>query len=449
MKTKKVKMRPNDNTKELLAGDLRGAAAKIIFDVMINGRSLADSLPEASKKFSNPRDRALLQAISYGVCRWFYRLDAITRVLLEKPLKDKDLDVHALLLVGLYQLADMRIPAYAAIAETVAATKGLGKIWAKGLVNAVLREYQRNSDKFDSDLSPEAFFSHPRWMIEKLEKITANETELETILDANNEHPPFALRVNQQQISRAKYLEKLTEAGLRANNIPGTSAGIVLEDPVDVERLPGFAEGEVSVQDGAAQLAAELLMLEPGQRVLDACAAPGGKTAHILELQPTVECIAVDHDAQRLTAVTENLQRLKLSAKCIAADVGDKSKWWDGQLFDRVLLDAPCSATGVIRRHPDIKLLRRPSDIPKLAETQLRLLNALWEVLKPGGILLYATCSIFPEENSQVLEQFLATHPEAKEEKLDLSMARDCAVGKQIFPGVNGMDGFYFARLRK
>lgn len=448
MKIKKIAIpRSADKAKETLQGDLRAAAAKVILDVILEGRSLTDSLPEKSAKFKDARDRALLQAICYGVCRWFYRLDAFTRVLLEKPMKQKDLDVYALLLVGLYQLADMRIPAYAAVAETVAATNALKKTWAKGLVNAVLRQYQREEDKLDDDLSPEAFYSHPRWFIEKIEKTYPD--KLEMICDANNEHPPFSLRVNQKIISREKYLEKLAEENIEAEIISETKSGIVLAHANDVEKLPGFEAGEVSVQDGAAQLAAELLMLEPGQRVLDACAAPGGKTAHILETEPTVKCIAIDNDEKRMSVVTENLARLKLTAECVVADAGDIKKWWDGSAFDRILLDAPCSASGVIRRHPDIKLLRRASDISKFAETQSRLLNSLWEVLKPGGILLYATCSVFAEENVRVVEQFLADHPEAKEEKINLAVGIDCAVGKQILPGMNGMDGFYFARLRK
>jgi 16S rRNA (cytosine967-C5)-methyltransferase len=302
-------------------------------------------------------------------------------------------------------------------------------------------------DELNENLSFDAIYSHPAWMIGKIKKHYP--AQLEDILDANNQHPPFSLRVNQQRISREDYLEKLVADGLSAQSIPETLSGIILEEAIDVLQLPGFSEGEVSVQDGAAQLAAELLELAPEQHVLDACAAPGGKTAHILELQPTVTCVAVDHDPERLASVTENLERLNLSATCIAADVAETDKWWDGKLFDRILLDAPCSASGVIRRHPDIKLLRRPTDIPALAKIQLELLEAVWSLLKPGGLLLYATCSVFVDENVQVLKSFLTLHPEINEEKITAPWGVECDIGKQILPGSHNMDGFYFARLRK
>jgi len=427
--------------------NLRSTAARIIYDVIIRGRSLADVLTEESSQYRDPRDRALLQAICYGVCRWYFRLDAILKQLLEKPLKEKDLDIHMLLMVGLYQLSDMRIPEYAAVTETVSATKDFNKPWARGLVNGVLRQYQRHAEELNEHTAHQAMYAHPRWIIERLEKAYPNDWQ--QILESNNEHPPFALRVNQQHQAREKYLERLVTTQMTAKPIPETKSGIIFEEAIDVQKVPGFAEGDISVQDGAAQLATELLELGTNMRVLDACAAPGGKTAHILELQPSTECVAVDHDPSRLKSVTENLQRLGLSAQCIAADAADVSKWWDGKPFDRILLDAPCSASGVIRRHPDIKVLRRESDLKKLIETQTRLLNALWPLLKKDGILLYATCSVFPEENTQVLEAFLAAHSEAREEKITAQWGLNQVVGKQILPGMHDMDGFYFARLRK
>ena len=424
--------------------NLRAAAARVIFQVVEEGYSLSDCLPAELNRFKDARDRALLQAICFGVCRWYFSLDIIAKKLLDKPLKSTDADIYMLLLVGLYQLIEMRIPGYAAVSATVDATMELNKLWAKGLVNGVLRNYQRREDEF-ADVS---LLSHPDWMIRKLRK--AYPDDWEHIFEENNQHPPLTLRVNQLRISREKYLEKLAAAEINAEAISETQSGIILENALDVLELPGFAEGDVSVQDGAAQLAAELLSLEPGQRVLDACAAPGGKTAHILEMQPELAaCVAVDHNADRLEFVGENLQRLHLSAQCIAGDVGDVNSWWDGQLFDRILLDAPCSATGVIRRHPDIKLLRRSTDLPALAAEQLRLLNAVWTVLKPGGKLLYATCSIFPEENVDVLKQFFIQQPDAKEEKLTVSWGRPCEIGRQILPGMHRMDGFYYACLTK
>lgn len=424
--------------------NLRTFAAQVIYQVAVEGRSLSDSLPEIVTTLPDHRDSSFVQALCYGVCRWYHKLDAILHVLLDKPLKAKDQDIHCLLLVGLYQLTEMRVPPHAAVAETVAAASDFKKIWAKNLVNAVLRNYQRRSAELNPDSSD---YSHPAWMIAKIKK--AWPSEWEAILIANNQHPPFALRVNQQRITRETYLAKLKLEVMDARPIPETAQGIILDKALDVSALPGFARGDISVQDGAAQLAAELLLLEPKQLVLDACAAPGGKTAHILELQPTVRLTALDKDKKRLEAVHENLQRLHLAARCICADAGDIQSWWDGNQFDRILLDAPCSASGVIRRHPDIKLLRRESDLAALVKEQTRLLSEIWTLLKPNGLLVYATCSMFPDENSDILRSFLAKHPDAREEKIQSTWGKDCIIGKQILPGMHHMDGFYYARLRK
>lgn len=425
---------------------LRATAAKVICAVL-EGASLADVLPSAAAQFEDPRDQAFLQAVCFGVCRWYFRLEAILKILLEKPLKAKDQDVYALMLVGLYQLMEMRVPEHAAVAETVAATKSLKKIWAKGLINAVLRNYQRRAQevtqKIQNNLA--AVYAHPLWMIEMLKQDWPEDWQ--DILLANNQHPPFSLRVNQRHHSRAAYLEKLSQ---EAREIPETQMGIVLSNPTDVYELPGFAQGHISVQDGAAQLAAELLQVSAQQRVLDACAAPGGKTTHILETVAQLEkLIALDNDEERLQSVRENLQRLQLSADLVCADAGDVQQWWDGKLFDRILLDAPCSASGVIRRHPDIKLLRKADDIAKLAKEQSRLLTALWPLLKPGGLLVYATCSVFRLENTRVLESFIAVTPDVHEEKISANWGKECTLGRQILPGMHGMDGFYFVVLRK
>jgi len=425
--------------------NLRAAAAKIICDVM-DGVSLADALPARSVQFNDSRDQAFLQAVSYGVCRGYFRLDAILKRLLDKPLKTKDQDIYCLMLVGLYQLTDMRVPAHASVAETVAATSVLKKIWAKGLVNAVLRRFQRSAQEINAEIQQHesAIYSHPVWMIDMIRQDWP--ADWKDILVANNQHPPFSLRVNQKNNSRETYLKKLTDAYL----IPETQAGIVLKDATDVRQLPGFAAGDVSVQDGAAQLAAELLGVAEQERVLDACAAPGGKTTHILELMPRLEkLVALDHDETRLLLVKENLQRLKLTADIICADAGNVEQWWDGKLFDRILLDAPCSASGVIRRHPDIKMLRQVDDMVRLAKEQLLLLTALWPLLKPGGLMVYATCSVFSLENTRVLESFIAATPDVKEEKINASWGRECAIGRQILPGMHNMDGFYFACLKK
>ena len=430
--------------------NIRGVAARVILQVIGEGKSLTESLPPALTRFSEHRDAAFLQALVYGVCRQYYYLAALLEVLLDKPMKSKDQDIYALMLVGLYQLIDMRVPAYAAVAETVEAVNSLKKPWAKNIVNAVLRNFQRREEELHAMLAqnPAAYYAHPEWLIALLEK--AWPQEWEDILYENNLPPPFVLRVNARRQSRDEYLEKLRGASIEAAAIPETGHGILLSEAMDVMELPGFSAGEISVQDGAAQLAAELLQLEPGLLVLDACAAPGGKTTHIAEIAPELaELYALDSDSDRLQIVRENLHRLHLSARCVTSDAANVQQWWDGKLFDRILLDAPCSASGVIRRHPDIKLLRRQSDIPTLAAEQFRLLNALWTTLKVGGLMLYATCSVFPAENTEVLTDFLATHKDAQEEKITAEWGRECSIGRQIFPGMHGMDGFYYALLRK
>ena len=427
--------------------NIRYTAAQVVQQVLA-GKSLSDTLTPALKNFTDARDSALTQAIAYGVCRRFYSLSACLRGLLPKPLKAKDQDVFALLLVGLFQLSDMRIPAYAAVAETVAAVKKLKKPWAKNLVNAVLRQQQRQAPA-----QPETeavIYDHPVWFIQALRH--AWPTQWQAILNANNQHPPMALRVNQVMQTRADYLAKLAAAGIPAAAIGGTTHGVVLATGLDVGLLPGFAGGESAVQDGAAQLAAPLLQLAPGLRVLDACAAPGGKTAHIAAAQPDLqEIVALDRDADRLAVVTENVTRLRCAARvtCVTADAGDLAQWWDGRLFDRILLDAPCSASGVIRRHPDIKLLRQPDDIAALAAAQTRLLLNLWTTLKPDGLLLYATCSVLPAENSAIVSDFLTRVSDARVVPLTVEVGLPMTVGLQILPGQHAMDGFYYALLRK
>ncbi len=426
--------------------NLRAAAATVICDVL-NGASLQDALPPQSAQFSDVRDQAFLQAVCYGVCRWYFRLDSIAKMLVEKPLKTKDQDIYCLILIGLYQLTEMRVPAHAAVAETVSATKSFKKLWAKGFINALLRNYQRRREEMHEKLqqNKSAVYSHPDWLIAMIAQDWPDDWK--DILNANNQHPPFALRVNVKHYNREEYL---AHTQLEADIIPETQSGIVLKEAMDVLQLPGFAAGHVSVQDGAAQLAAELLQVEKKHRVLDACAAPGGKAMHILELVPELsELIAVEKDENRIQTIHANLERLNLTAKVICADADQVDQWWDGKCFDRILLDAPCSASGVIRRHPDIKLLRKADDIPRLAKEQLRLLTALWPLLKVGGLLVYATCSVFSLENTRVLESFIATKPDVKEEKIPVSWGKECAIGRQILPGMQGMDGFYFACLRK
>lgn len=424
---------------------VRQAAVNIILDVL-QGRSLNECLPEKINAFSDSRDGAFLKALVFETCRWYFFLDGLVKQLLSRPLKAKDRDIHVLLIVGLCQLVILDIPTHAAVSETVLGCVGLKKSWAKNVVNAVLRNFLRRKEILLSDMQNNDVtkYAHPEWLIKKIQQDWPQ--EMHTILMANNQHPPMTVRVNGQKISRDIYLQQLHN-GIASTVVP---TAIQLTTPVNVDDLPGFKNGLVSVQDAAAQLAAFLLAPLPGEKVLDACAAPGGKTAHLLEFQPKIaKLIAVDRDATRLARVKENFKRLQLACTLVTADVSELESWWDGELFDRILLDAPCSASGVIRRHPDIRLLRRLDDIPMLAKTQLYLLQALWPTLKIGGRLLYATCSVFREENENVISTFLSQEKTASEIKLNLPFSKDCKAGKQILPGELGMDGFYYACLEK
>ncbi|APC16729.1 16S rRNA (cytosine(967)-C(5))-methyltransferase [Pseudomonas frederiksbergensis] len=427
----------------------RLAAAKALAAVLNGKASLNSSLPTQLDKVED-RDRGFTQDLAFGTARWQPRLSALAAKLLQKPFKAADADVEALLLVGLYQLLYTRVPAHAAIGETVGCADKLKKPWAKALLNAVLRRAQRESEALLAELEhdPVVRTAHPRWLQKSLKAFWPEQWE--AICTANNAHPPMILRVNRRHHTRDAYLALLSDASVAAKPCVYSQDGIVLDTPGDVRQLPGFAEGWISVQDEAAQLAADLLDLAPGQRVLDACCAPGGKTCHILEVEPKLAgVVAVDLEAKRLVRVRENLERLGLSAELIAADGRDTQTWWDGKPFQRILLDAPCSATGVIRRHPDIKLTRQPDDIGALAVLQGELLDAMWPTLDVGGILLYATCSTLPTENTEVIEAFLARTPGARE----LDIASQAGIkqphGRQLLAQEGGHDGFYYAKLIK
>lgn len=427
----------------------RLAAAKALAAVLSGKASLNSSLPTQLDKVED-RDRGFTQDLAFGTARWQPRLSALAEKLLQKPFKAADADVEALLLVGLYQLLYTRVPAHAAIGETVGCADKLKKPWAKGLLNAVLRNAQRESESIFAELErdPVVRTAHPRWLQKSLKAFWPEQWE--AICEANNAHPPMILRVNRRHHSRDDYLGLLTEAGIAATPCIYSRDGIILEVAADVRSLPGFAEGWISVQDEAAQLAADLLDLAPGQRVLDACCAPGGKTCHILEAEPALAgVVAVDLEAKRLVRVKENLERLGLNAELIAADGRDTEKWWDGKPFQRILLDAPCSATGVIRRHPDIKLTRQPNDIVALAQLQGELLDAMWKTLEVGGILLYATCSTLPTENTEVIAAFLERTPGARELDLATTAGIKQPHGRQLLAQQGGHDGFYYAKLIK
>ena len=428
--------------------NVRAVAAETIAQVL-RGRSLSAVLNKYSQKVAD-KDQALFKELCFGTLRWYPQLQAIVNHLISKPIKDKEREIQALLACGIYQLMYLRVADHAAINETVNAAVKLKRLWAKGLVNGVLRNFQRQQQSLGETLSslPEFASAHPQWLINRLK--TAWPQQAEEILQANNMQAPMCLRVNALRCSRDDYLKLLADANIGASPTEYSNCGVLLDSPQEVTALPGFAEGTISVQDESAQLAATLLEVQAQHRVLDACCAPGGKTCHILEAQPKLASLtAIDLEQQRLERCQENLQRLNLQANLIAADVGDLDQWWDKQSFDRILLDAPCSASGVIRRHPDIKLLRQDTDIENLSKIQSELLEKVWKTLRKGSMLVYATCSVLPEENDQVVARFLATNKDASLVEIEADWGRATDFGRQIFPSAKGGDGFYYARLQK
>jgi len=428
---------------------VRALAARTLAPVIAQGKSLTP-LFDAALNTLPPAERGLFQQLCFGTLRQYQQLQAVANCLLDKQPREKDSDVYALILIGLYQLMHLRIADHAALSETVNACRRLKKPWASRLVNGVLRNFQRKQAELQVQLqSDDEFrFSHPQWLVERLRQ--AWPQDYADILDANNRQPPLCLRVNQQQQARDAYLSALPPD--LAAPLALSPVGLRLQQSADIRNLPGFAEGHFSVQDEAAQLAAPLLDLQPGQRVLDACAAPGGKSCHVLEHEPALkELLCLDQDQQRCARIDENIQRLQLkgNVRVVAAQAEMPENWWDGQCFDRILLDAPCSATGVIRRHPDIKLLRRPGDLAKLAALQGQILRALWQTLAAGGKCLYATCSVLPEENEAVIEAFLSEHADAQHTPIEGDWGISRPVGRQLFPQTEGHDGFYYALLSK
>ncbi len=422
--------------------------ARILHAVIADHISLDNAF--AQQLSNTTAQTAFIKAACFGVMRHYLRLQFYLQQLLDKPLKAKDLDVHCLLLCGVYELFEMHTPDHAVVSESVNAVTQLKKNWAKGLVNAILRNAKRQQAKLQelAQQDVQATTLHPQWLLERLQHDWPQEWE--TIVTQNNLPPPMSLRIDTQQIDRQHYLGQLKQQGISANVNTHVSSAITLDTPMDVLELPGFSQGLVSVQDAAAQLAAFLLDPQPGERVLDACAAPGGKTLHLLQQQPSLaQLLALDSDAQRLTRVQQNLDRAGNSAQLQQGDARTPADWWDGQPFDRILLDAPCSATGVIRRHPDIKLLRRADDLIQLAQTQGQILGALWPLLKTGGMLLYATCSVLKIENDLQIQTFLQQHAEACCQPIQASWGHAQTCGRQILPDENGMDGFYFALIYK
>jgi len=389
----------------------------------------------------------LTKEICFGVTRHYIRLEALANCLLNK--RPKDISVWLCILIGLYQLHCLNIPDYAVVKETVALLDQLKKPWAKALVNAILRRYCREKESLLQTLSQHNAFiyGHSDWLIHRIQ--TSWPDNWQAILTANDCHPPMSLRVNQAKISATDYLAALETHGIQGSQCTFAPNSIRLKTPIAVYDLPGFSTGEVSVQDSAAQLAAPLLDVKPHQRVLDACCAPGGKTCHLLEIEPTLSLLALDIESTRLERVQENLTRLNLHATLQQGDALTPETWWNGRLFDRILLDAPCSATGVIRRHPDIKLLRTPQDIETIVQVQQQILAALWPLLAPGGRLVYATCSIMPEENEKQIARFIEQHPDCHHITTSQPWGHSTGHGWQILPGEHDMDGFFYSVLQK
>ncbi len=425
----------------------RYLAATVIAGIVNQQGSLATQLPQVLHQ-ANPKDSALISQLVYGTCRYFPQLSITCTQLLRQPIQAKHTIVQSLLLVGLYEISHMRTPTHAAVSSTVEAAKMTQLPWAASLCNGVLREFIRQQAAIAEQYSSDATYAsnHPSWLQAKLAHHWPQHWQ--GIVQHNDQQAPMTLRVNQRQTNRADYLAQLAAMGIAAIPCAYSPWGIQLHKPCAVTLLPKFTQGMVSVQDEAAQLAPLVLDVANEQRVLDACSAPGGKMCHILE-QHDVHVTAVETSAKRMTRLKDNLQRLQLDANVICADANDLDSWWDNIPFDRILLDAPCSATGVIRRHPDIKLLRTSDDILALCQQQLSLLTNLWPALQVGGILVYATCSVLKQENERVIKRFLANQANACEVIIDAEWGIACDHGRQLFPQTGGHDGFYYAKLQK
>lgn len=428
----------------------RLSAINILQRLLLQKGSLSTLLDKNTTNDENTNN-ALLQAICYGVCRHYEQLNYISKKFLAKPLRKKDQDLQCLILIGIYQLFFMRMPDYAIINESVATCNHLKKNWAKKLVNAVLRSVQREMKSLDAELSEklEIKYSHPSWLLSHLKKDWP--ADYLTILENNNQQAPMTLRVNKKFNNTLDYQASLEEIQIKSIVGELTDTALILDEPVLVNDLPGFSDGIVSIQDEASQLAISLLNPLNNETILDACAAPGGKSCAALERSPDITLYAVDNDAFRLKRVEENLARTRTKAILINQDIIHQANIWqkNNMHFDRILLDVPCSATGVIRRHPDIKLLRQPGDINKLVKTQQRILNAVWPLLKTGGTLLYSTCSVLKAENSEQVAQFLFSTKDAQDILIKESWGVACEYGRQLLPKSHSHDGFYYALLQK
>ena len=424
----------------------RIAAVGAIAEVLDGHNSLAES--SALSNVRDSRDNALARHLTYAVLRWLKALDWLAKQLLSKPLKNRDRDVHRLIMLGLQQLWHDQTASHAAVNETAECARLLGKPWAVGLVNAVLRRFQREHEELLKKLDEtDASFAHPQWLLQEIR--TDWPQQWQEIVAANNRQATLWLRINRQKSEEAVLKKQLQEAGFEIADHPFAPDAISITPPAAVAKIPGFEHGWLSVQDPAAQLARELLDPQPGERVLDACAAPGGKTAHLLESCAEIELTVLDRQAQRVEQIEESLKRLGLDANPQVADALVVDDWWDGQKFHKILLDAPCSATGVIRRHPEIKWLRKPEQVDTVVEIQADLLRSLWPLLETGGVLVYATCSILKRENNLQIDHFLEQHKDAESVAINAGWGSALETGRQVFPGEADMDGFFYALLRK
>lgn len=431
---------------------IRALAARTLVAVLDQGRSLRPELAERLPAVADPRDRALLEALVFAVLRYRRRYEHVIANWMPRPLPPSQREIRALLLVGLAQLDALRLPVHAALSATAEAARTLGHAKLVGLVNALLRRATREPWPESNDDAVRS--SHPDWLVQALRKDWPNHWQ--AILAANNEEAPQWLRVNRRRASRDAALARLADAGITAQAPEFPAMALRLDQALPPTTLPGWDDGWLSVHDASAQLAVAALAPQPGERILDACAAPGGKSAYLLEAADSeaadgIALTAIDLDANRLPRVQQTLERLGHTdtVALVAGDAADPARWWDRQPFDAILLDAPCSATGIIRRQPDIKWHRRATDLPPLVKTQARLLKALWPLLRPGGRLLYATCSLLAAENRAQIERFLAHTPDAEPQPLDDRYGHPSGPGRQRLPGEDGMDGFFYALLVK
>lgn len=458
---------------------LQLAAANVLRLVVDHKLSLDDGLDRYFPQVGE--NRSQLQELCYGGCRFYFHFDAVLRQLLKKPVKPKDRIIHFLLIGALYQINYMRTPDHAAVNQCVNALKKTNQAWAKNLVNGVLRNYLRDHKRLieekhgkkphsghsgkthsgtpmdttkmsgGASMNNSTELAHkrsfPDFFIDQFKQSWPEHYEL--ILKASNARPPMTLRVNQRLNDRTSYAKSLEDLGIGFELTQNSDTGLTLTKPMPVEDIPGFLEGEVSVQDESAQMTISGLTLKPGQRILDGCAAPGGKTCAILEAQPDLASVTAVDFKKRISGIKQNLERLKLTANLITGDVTHMDEWWDGVMFDSVLLDIPCSGSGVIRRHPDIKHRREPTDFAKFAEKQKQIITAGWEMLTPGGVLLYVTCSVLKQENDEVIGEFIKEYNDAQIESLDEHFGIETQFGRQRLPGIHPGDGFYFCRLNK